>query len=92
MTAMWGKFHRTDEDFCSRGLDMHINGRYRQRKLQKQLAVGAVMNAQCFQRAEGFRDPEYIAEVYSQCCRPSLEIANDLAISDAEEVRDMDFD
>lgn len=80
------KFDSDDEDFCSRGLGV----RSRNRQRQKLRAKASVLNIQDFQRTEGFRDPEYIAEVYGECCRSSCEVACELAAVDAREVASMD--
>lgn len=85
MIAKGNEVTTADEDFCTRGLDIHtIRGSRRHQKTRTQ-SVKSVLRAQDFQRAEGFNDAAYIAELYAQCSRSSYERALANAAVDAQE-------
>jgi len=85
MIANGNEVTTSDEDFCTRGLDIHtIEGSRRHQKTRTQ-AIKSVLRAQDFQRAEGFSDAGYIAELYAQCSRLSNERALISASADAQE-------
>lgn len=90
MMAKGNEFTNRDADFCARGLDLHTSGGSRRHQKNRHLAVKSVLRAQEFQRAEGFTDSEYIAELYAQCCRSSYETALVNAAADAQEARGTD--
>ncbi len=90
MLGRGNEFPVEDEDFCARGLDLHTSGGSRRHQKHRQRAVRSVLEAQDFQRVEGFTDSEYIAEIYAQCCQSSYETALRNAASDADEARILD--
>lgn len=84
------RFSSEDKDFCARGCDLHTRAGSLRHQRHRQRAVGAVLRAQDFQRAEAFTDSEYIAELYSECCHSSCEDARNRGDADANEVMNID--
>jgi hypothetical protein len=77
------KFVEDDGDFCERGLEVRTKAGARARHLMiKQRAIETVLKAQDYQRQEGFSDPEYIAEIYSEYTRDSSEESHFAGLSD----------
>jgi hypothetical protein len=76
-----------DEQFCARGLEMRTKWGAEQRHFLKQRARQAITNAQAFQRAEGFHDPQYLAELYHEYSRSCANAAHLRGISDACEAQ-----
>jgi hypothetical protein len=76
-----------DEQFCTRGLEMRTKLGAEQRHFVKQRARQAITKAQAFQRAEGFHDPQYLAELYHEYSRSCANAAHLRGISDACEAQ-----
>jgi hypothetical protein len=72
-----------EEQFCTRGLEMRTKWGAEQRHFVKQRARQAITKAQAFQRAEGFHDPQYLAELYREYSRSCANAAHLRGMSDA---------
>ena len=79
------RFGDEENDFCERGLEARAgSGRQRHHQRRKQ-AIEAVLLAQDFQRCEGFQDPDYISELYSEYSEQSSMEARTFGIADETE-------
>ena len=79
------KFHVDDQDFCERGLEMRTNTvKARSRHYQKQRAMLTVLEAQEFQRQEGFADHDYIGELYQEFTEDSSKDALIVGLADEQ--------
>ena len=76
------KFGDDDTDFCERGLEIRTKDGARTRHTNKRKAISVVLEAQEFQIREGFTDPEYIAELYSEYTRNSNKESHEIGLKD----------
>eukprot|EP00934_Nitzschia_sp_Nitz4_P003626 Nitzschia sp. Nitz4//scaffold31_size150131//64349//64990//NITZ4_002827-RA/size150131-processed-gene-0.196-mRNA-1//1//CDS//3329547656//3616//frame0 len=74
-------------EFCARGLEIRTREGSQKLRQRQQKVLHTVMRAQNFQRAEGFRDPDYIAELCAISTKVSAKEAQAMGERDAQAVR-----
>jgi len=82
-------FQLRDKKYCARGLEAHAPKASLTKALTKQAATAAVMNEQSYQRSEGMRNEEWIAEVYRNATSSSRLWAHRIGMMDRKAVEDM---
>lgn len=82
-----------DKKYCARGLESHAPRAALTRAMTKQAATAIVLAEQRYQRSEGIRNEDLIAEVYRDATSSSQVWANRMGMMDqraAEEAMDQD--